>query len=78
MNHPLRSGRERPGGRPVNEQLRQCPRCHALGYEHDLHCPQCGCALGPACRRCGAPVAHPIAFFCARCGERLEPDDSTD
>lgn len=63
---------------PSSEALKPCPACHALGYEHDLHCSRCGGALGPTCGRCGAPIAHPVAFYCARCGERLTPDDAND
>ena len=51
--------------------LKFCTACQAMGYAEDTYCPYCGRAFRPVCGKCGAPVFHPVAFFCVRCGEKL-------
>jgi ribosomal protein L37E len=64
-----------PTGRPPDindDELRRCASCSTVAYEEDIYCARCGRVFGPICRRCGAAVFHPIAFYCVRCGEKLE------
>jgi hypothetical protein len=62
----------------MRQTLKTCAHCRAFGYDNDRHCPQCGTYFGPSCGSCGAHVAHPVAFFCVRCGQRLVVDVAPD
>lgn len=57
-----------------DERLKRCTACRAVGYNDDIYCPQCGRLFGAICPRCKAPIRHPVAIYCVRCGEKLSAD----
>jgi predicted amidophosphoribosyltransferase len=52
----------------------RCSACGTVGYQTDRYCPCCGTSLARSCGNCGAPVVHPIAYYCTWCGSLLDAE----
>lgn len=65
------------------EGVMTCRACGTVGYAGEHYCSRCGASFLPpsghpvpirTCPNCREPLRHPIAFYCAWCGEGLEEE----
>jgi len=53
------------------ETISICLQCGYLSVrQKEKYCPGCGAVLVQKCQRCGEPIEHPMAQYCAVCGEK--------
>jgi len=69
--------------KPEQTRMSYCPACGTIGYEGEEYCFFCGHGLtridrgsdaegSGRCDNCSAPLPHPIACYCGRCGAPIE------